>query len=259
MHRVLLFGCRVRLLMVRMNRAVIRTATRTGARPPCQHDLRRVHGQRGQQTDKAAQRPHPNESRGHHSYNHDNAKWPLLFRELHIRSDALALTCRVPASQTFRMHNSFLVFDFGADEAAAQLARHKLDGWKQAFRLDKKLLYKFEREPGPEPAAPAKAAEVAEAERPAKSAKGKGKSAAKPTAKAKAPEAASAPADGTAPPSSDIKLIVRLYFSGHERLSYQRWVGRIPGEEPFKTARLQSVRQNDAGFGDMDQKFEALE
>ena len=38
------------------------------------------------------------------------------------------------------MHNSFLIFDFGADENAAQQARRRLDGWKQAFRLDKKLL-----------------------------------------------------------------------------------------------------------------------
>jgi hypothetical protein len=155
------------------------------------------------------------------------------------------------------MHNSFLVFDFGADETAAQLARHKLDGWKQAFRLDKKLLYKFEREPGPEPGASAKATENAEPEKPAKSAKGK--SATKPTSKPKAPEPIPPPADGAAPPSSDIKLLVRLYFSGHEKLSYQRWVDRIPGEEPFKTAKLQSVRSNDAGFADIDQKFESLE
>jgi|SRR5215471_2229446 len=157
------------------------------------------------------------------------------------------------------MHNSFLVFDFGTDEAAAQMARHKLDGWKQAFRLDKKLLYKFEREPGTELATPAKPIEKAEPEKPAKSAKGKAKAASKPAPKAKASEAAPAPADGTAPPSSDIKLLVRLYFSGHEKLSYQRWVDRIPGEEPFKKARLQALRPHDAGFGEIDQKFEALE
>ena len=168
-----------------------------------------------------------------------------------------SLTCPSRASQTARMHNSFLVFDFGADEAAAQMARHRLDGWKQAFRLDKKLLYKFEREPGPEPAAPIKADEKAEPEKPAKSAKAKAKSDAKASPKVKAPESASA--DGTAPPSSEIKLIVRLYFSGHEKLSYQRWVDRIPGEEPFKKARLQSVRPSDAEFADVDQKFESLE
>jgi len=154
------------------------------------------------------------------------------------------------------MHNSFLIFDFGADEGAAQQARHKLDGWKQAFRLDKKLLYKFEREPGAEPAAPAKVAEKAEPEKASKGAKGK----AKPTKAApKSRDAESVPADGAAPPSADIKLLVRLYFSGHEKLSYQRWVDRIPTEEPFKQAKLLAVRPNDAQFADVDQKFESLE
>lgn len=154
------------------------------------------------------------------------------------------------------MHNSFLIFDFGADESAAQQARHKLDGWKQAFRLDKKLLYKFEREPGTDSAAPPKAAEKPEAEKPSKTAKGK----AKPAKSApKAASAESAPADGAAPPSSDIKLLVRLYFSGHEKLSYQRWVDRIPAEEPFKAAKAQAVRPSDARFAEVDQRFEELE
>jgi len=44
------------------------------------------------------------------------------------------------------MAHSFLIFDFGTNEEAAQQARHKLEGWKQGFRLDKKILLKFERE-----------------------------------------------------------------------------------------------------------------
>jgi hypothetical protein len=44
------------------------------------------------------------------------------------------------------MAQSFLIFDFGTDEEAAQEARHRIDRWKQAFRLDKKLLLKFDRE-----------------------------------------------------------------------------------------------------------------
>ncbi len=43
------------------------------------------------------------------------------------------------------MAHIYMHFDFGADEEKAQEARHKLDGWKQAFRLDKKLQYKMER------------------------------------------------------------------------------------------------------------------
>jgi hypothetical protein len=157
------------------------------------------------------------------------------------------------------MYNSFLIFDFGANEDAAQQARHKLDGWKQAFRLDKKLLYKFERQPGPEsaPAAP-KAASETEPEKTSKSGKGKSQSA-KATPKAKPSEAAPQPADGAAPPSADIKLLVRLYFSGHEKLSHQRWVDRIPTEEPFKQAQPQTIRAGDAQFADVDQKFDSLE
>jgi hypothetical protein len=44
------------------------------------------------------------------------------------------------------MAQSFLIFDFGSDEEAAQQGRHRIDRWKQAFRLDKKLLLKFDRE-----------------------------------------------------------------------------------------------------------------
>jgi len=40
------------------------------------------------------------------------------------------------------MPHIYMQFDFGKDEEKAQLARHKLEVWKQAFRLDKKLLYK---------------------------------------------------------------------------------------------------------------------
>ena len=49
------------------------------------------------------------------------------------------------AKQTRLMAHIYMTFDFGTDEEKAQQARHKLDGWKQAFRLDKKLLYKFDR------------------------------------------------------------------------------------------------------------------
>ena len=43
------------------------------------------------------------------------------------------------------MSQSFLVFDFGSNEEAAQQARHTIDRWKQGFRLDKKMLLKFDR------------------------------------------------------------------------------------------------------------------
>ena len=43
------------------------------------------------------------------------------------------------------MPHIYMVFEFANDEESAQQARHKLETWKQAFRLDKKLLYKLER------------------------------------------------------------------------------------------------------------------
>src|SRR5713101_6330240 len=78
-----------------------------------------------------------------------------------------ALTCRPPASQTSLMAQTYLLFDFGPDEGKVQQARHKLESWKQAFRLDKKLQYKLERE---QPAAPSES--VAKA-RPVKAEKAK--------------------------------------------------------------------------------------
>jgi|SRR3990170_5548848 len=43
------------------------------------------------------------------------------------------------------MAHSFLIFDFGSDEDAAQQARHKVEAWKQGFRLGNKLMVKFDR------------------------------------------------------------------------------------------------------------------
>jgi hypothetical protein len=46
----------------------------------------------------------------------------------------------------------------------------------------------------------------------------------------------------------NVTLLVRLYFSSHEKLSEQRWFDRIPSEEPFKSASPQIIRQGDAEF-----------
>jgi hypothetical protein len=129
------------------------------------------------------------------------------------------------------MHNTFLVFDFGANEEAAQQARHKLEGWRQAFRLDKKLQFKFDRVE----------AAAARAENPDSKAKSKMKAA------------------ETAEASGKVKLLVRLYFSGHEKLSHQRWVDRIPSEEPFKGASPKRLGQDEPGFDSIEEKFQDLE
>jgi hypothetical protein len=137
------------------------------------------------------------------------------------------------------MAHIYMQFDFASDEEKAQLARHKLEVWKQAFRLDKKLLYKFERSGETGTAA------EAEAEKPATS---KGKSKAKPESAKKASKE-----DG------NVHLLVRLGFSGHEKLSEHRWVERIPSEEPFVSASPVTVKPDDTKFADMERRFEDLE
>jgi hypothetical protein len=152
------------------------------------------------------------------------------------------------------MAHSFLIFDFGANEEAAQQGRHRIEGWKQGFRLDKKLQVKFERkeaeakahaEPSP---TPAKAA-------PKTAAKGKGKTSQKSKPKSDAAEEMKAePAEPT-----QIRLIVRLDFSDHEKLSHQRWVERIPTEEPFKSAGPKVVRAGQPEFKATSDLFDSLD
>ncbi len=155
-----------------------------------------------------------------------------------------------PASQTYFMAHTYLLFDFGTDEEKAQLARHKLEGWKQAFRLDKKLQYKLERPEAEAENAPEHAHKAAE---PPKADKPKAKS----KSKHKSGESA-VPEDAT-PANGKVNLLVRLYFSGHEKLTEQRWLDRIPSEEPFKEASPRLVRQGEAQFDDVVKQFESLE
>src|SRR6266446_3156815 len=93
------------------------------------------------------------------------------------------LTWGSSASQTRIMAHIYIRFDFGTDEEKAQQARHKLDGWKQAFRLDKRLLYKLDR---PESATEEASTNPEASEKPTPAAKSKGKTAAKSAAKTKA-------------------------------------------------------------------------
>ena len=147
------------------------------------------------------------------------------------------------------MAHTYMVFEF-PDEEKAQQARHKLEGWKQAFRLDKKLQVKFDRgdeavgegaedsEPGTDHAASAKKGEKSAAKgKAAKGKKGDG-----------ADEASGGP----------VQLIVRLYFSGHEKLKEQQATARISGEEIFKKAHPKVVSEGQAGFEDALKRFEGL-
>ena len=133
------------------------------------------------------------------------------------------------------MAHDFLIFDFGTNEEVAQQARHKVEGWTQGFRLGKKMLLKFERE-----AADDSSESETDAKKPSASKK---KSAAK--------------ADGTEP-SSKVRVLVRLDFSDHEKLSHQRWLDRIPTEEPFKSAKAEIIRQGQPGFAEAAELFDSL-
>jgi hypothetical protein len=155
-------------------------------------------------------------------------------------------------------------FDFGTDEATAQQARHKLDVWKQAFRLDKKLQYKLDRGEELEgQAATLAGAEAHDESREAKSAekkhpdkkhaKGKAKAKAQTGKHNEAKDAAEAISDGR-----NVTLLVRLYFSSHERLSEQRWFDRIPAAEPFRGASPKVIRQGDAEFEESEKHFSDL-
>jgi hypothetical protein len=155
------------------------------------------------------------------------------------------------------MSHIYMKFEFGRDEEKAQEARHKLDVWRQAFRLDKKVQYKLDREEiGSSEVAekteePEKATKAAKTEKPAAAEKSKGKEKHKESAGAREKE----PAAGNA----KVSLLVRLYFSSHEKLSEQRWIDRIPTEEPFKSASPKIIHKDDAEFEGVDQEFESRE
>jgi hypothetical protein len=132
------------------------------------------------------------------------------------------------------MAHTYMLFDFGTDEEKAQEARHKLDVWKQAFRLDQKLQYKLDR-PDDDGDEGEEAGDVEDVS-------------AKTTEK---------PKDGDAKGDEDgnVSLLVRLYFSTHEKLSEQQWLERIPSEEPFKSASSKIIRKGQAGFDEADKQF----
>ena len=158
--------------------------------------------------------------------------------------------------QTQFMAHTYLLFDFATDEEKAQLARHKLETWKQAFRLDKKLLYKFDRATSGDGAEPSVEQKPA---KPAKEAKAKGVANSKSKSKAKSEDAESdTPATKEASPPEPVKLLIRLDFSSHEKLSEQRWVDRIPTEEPFQAASPKVIKLNDTEFADTEKQFEDL-
>jgi hypothetical protein len=62
-----------------------------------------------------------------------------------------------------------------------------------------------------------------------------------------------------APNAGRVQLLLRLDFSDHEKLSHQRWLDRIPNEEPFKSAKGETIRTGDPEFPKTAERFEALD
>lgn len=156
------------------------------------------------------------------------------------------------------MAQTIMVFDFGTNEEAAQQARHKIDGWKQGFRLGDKMLCKFEREDTTQAPSGEDGDEAAQAEEVGEGTKSgkKGKS--------KKPRAKEAKNSGKEASEKDestgrVRVFVRLGFSDHEKLSQQRWLDRIPAEEPFKSAKGETIRHSDPEFAKSAEIFESLD
>jgi hypothetical protein len=162
------------------------------------------------------------------------------------------LTGKAVPAHIHGMAYSFLIFDFGGDEDSAQQARHRIEGWKQGFRLDKKLQLKIERKDLEEK-------NDAGAETASKSSEASSKAESSSKTKVKSGRAAKSEAGSNSSAASDIRMIVRLDFSDHEKLSHQRWLERIPTEEPFKTANPKVIRPGGPDFATTEALFESLD
>jgi hypothetical protein len=138
------------------------------------------------------------------------------------------------------MAQSIFVFDFGTNEDAAQQARHKVEGWKQGFRLGNKMLLKFDRKESSQEGDDEDETQLREA------------AAKKSTAK-KSVEKSEKSKD-----AESVRLLLRLDFSEHEKLTHQRWLDRIPGEDPFKSAESELIRTGDPEFPRTSELFESL-
>lgn len=130
------------------------------------------------------------------------------------------------------MPQTFLVFNFDTNEDAAQQARHRLDAWKQGFRLGNKVQFKLEREDS-EPSQKSEAAS-------------KGKKKEKEKEK---------PAES----NGRVRLLVRLDFSNHEKHLFQQWLQRIPSEEPFKSAKPETIHHGQPAFEQNSDLFDNLD
>jgi hypothetical protein len=118
------------------------------------------------------------------------------------------------------MARAFFLFDFGSDEQSALKARHRIDAWKQAFRLGNKVQLKVERQP--------------------------------PAASENAHESKKESGEG-------VRILVRLDFSTHEKHLFQNWFERIPTEEPFKSVKPETIQHDAGNFDQISELFDSLD
>lgn len=123
------------------------------------------------------------------------------------------------------MAKTFLLFDFGSDEDAAQKARLRVEAWRQAFRLGNKVQFKVER------AAP-----------DGENAEDSEKSGSKTEEK-----------------RQPIRMLVQLDFSSHEKHLFQTWLARIPSEEPFSSVKSETIQRGSANFEETSERFDLLD
>jgi hypothetical protein len=155
------------------------------------------------------------------------------------------------------MAQSYLIFDFGSNQEAAEQARITIDRWKQAFRLDKKVMTRFDR--SSEEGGDKSGKDGGEKSGEDGSEKSSEPDAAKDRPTKKDHTKKDAGEKGTAPEPmipERITLTVRLEFSDHERLSHQRWLARIPAEEPFKHAHPRVIESGNPEFAAVAEHFQ---
>lgn len=136
------------------------------------------------------------------------------------------------------MAKAFLLFDFGSDEETAQRARHRVDAWKQAFRLGNKVQLKVERQAS------------APSENPRES---------KGHASRDKHDSAKHEHESKTESAEAIRVLVRLDFSAHEKHLFQRWFERIPTEEPFKSVKLEIIQRGAEKFDQTSDLFDSLD
>jgi hypothetical protein len=139
---------------------------------------------------------------------------------------------------------TILIFEFGNDEDAAQKARHRVEGWKQGFRLGDKLALRFERVEAADDVADEPGGGTAEA--------GEGK------VEQDDHGGHAAKRKKTAAARTGVRVAILLDFSAHEKLSYHRWLERIPAEKPFTGVPHETVSHGEDKFATTAEWFDSL-